>query len=105
MSYQKLSKGAATRVAQHPSASAANGNFCIRTARLCYDTQRVEVMAFEVRRLCVRGKKKPLAGVLGVGLTSVWRGASHESPTPETVEPAEVPGRSAAGGGSRASGP
>jgi hypothetical protein len=30
-----------------------------------------------VLRLFVRGKKSPRAGVLGVGLTRIWKGGVH----------------------------
>src|SRR5215831_12858070 len=37
-------------------------------------------------------KKRPLAGVLSVILTNIWKGGSHESSTRSTVQSAEVPG-------------
>src|SRR6266704_1414065 len=49
-------------------------------------------------RLFIRGKKSPLAGVLGVALTSPWKGGSHAYPMRETVQSAEVPGWADAGG-------
>src|SRR2546425_13377265 len=43
-------------------------------------------------------KKSRLAGVLGVALTSPWKGGSHAYPMRETVQSAEVPGWADAGG-------
>src|SRR5688572_12398684 len=42
--------------------------------------------------LFMRGKKSLLPGVLGVALTSIWKGGFDEYPTRETVKPAEVSG-------------
>src|SRR5437588_8124573 len=52
-----------------------------------------------VLRLFVQWKKSPLAGILGVVMTSVWKGGSHAYPTRSTVQPAEVPGWGDACGG------
>src|SRR5438132_8836867 len=41
----------------------------------------------------MRRKKSPLAIVLGVTLTSIWKGGAHEDPTRSTVQPAGVPGQ------------
>ena len=43
-------------------------------------------------RLFVRGKQSPLAGVLSVALTNLWKGGAHDYPTRSTVQPVEVPG-------------
>src|SRR2546426_7216286 len=56
-------------------------------------------------RCCVcswNWKKGKVADVLGVALTSIWNGGSHESSTYSTVQPAEVPGWADAGGDGRA---
>jgi ABC-type nitrate/sulfonate/bicarbonate transport system substrate-binding protein len=45
-----------------------------------------------VRHSFVQWKKSPLDAVLGVTLTSIWKGGAHAYPTRATVQPAEVPG-------------
>jgi hypothetical protein len=47
-------------------------------------------LLYKVLRPFVRGKKSPLAGVLGVALTSLWKGGFHEYPTRETIQPTDV---------------
>ena len=46
----------------------------------------------------LRGKKDLLVGVLGIALTTIWKGGSHAYSARSTVQPAEVPGDLTLGG-------